>query len=130
MSRVRASAEKPKLPENFEADTWAKLQAAVRAVHAKESVAFSYEQLYRARAPRRPPRAPPPPPPKLGVDKRAGAPPPRPRRPPQGCEDLVLHKMGAGLYAKLLAEVDAHVGAQLTLLAVRCESLAPRAAAR
>jgi hypothetical protein len=31
----------------------------------------------------------------------------------------VLHKMGAGLYAKLMAEVDAHVAAQLTLLAVR-----------
>ena len=31
----------------------------------------------------------------------------------------MLHKMGAGLYAKLMAEVDAHVGAQLTLLAVR-----------
>ena len=31
----------------------------------------------------------------------------------------MLHKMGAGLYAKLMAEVDAHVAAQLTLLAVR-----------
>ena len=31
----------------------------------------------------------------------------------------MLHKLGAGLYAKLMAEVDAHVGAQLQLLAVR-----------
>ena len=66
-------AEKPKLPENFEADTWAKLQAAVHAVHAKEAVAFSYEQLYRVRAPRPPPRAPAAPPPKLGVVKRAAS---------------------------------------------------------
>ena len=80
MPRVRA--EKPKLPENFEADTWAKLQAAVRAVHAKEAVAFSYEQLYRVRAPPAPRRAPQPPPPKLGVDSAAdaAAPPPARRR--------------------------------------------------
>ena len=39
---------KPKLPENFEDDTWAKLQAAVRAVHAKQAVRHSLEELYRA----------------------------------------------------------------------------------
>ena len=39
---------KPKIPENFEAETWAKLRAAVRAVHAKQAVGHSFEELYRA----------------------------------------------------------------------------------
>eukprot|EP00775_Hariotina_reticulata_P012777 gene12777-12905_t len=39
---------KPKLPENFEDDTWSKLQAAVKAVHNKQPVASSLEELYRA----------------------------------------------------------------------------------
>eukprot|EP00878_Enallax_costatus_P001922 GHUV01002084.1.p1 GENE.GHUV01002084.1~~GHUV01002084.1.p1 ORF type:complete len:775 (+),score=225.89 GHUV01002084.1:456-2780(+) len=39
---------KPKLPANFEEDTWAKLQAAVKAVHNKQPVATSLEELYRA----------------------------------------------------------------------------------
>jgi cullin-4 len=38
---------KPKLPENFEEDTWSKLQAAVKAVHNKQPVATSLEELYR-----------------------------------------------------------------------------------
>ena len=39
---------KPKVPESFERDTWEKLRAAVRAVHAKSAVGFSLEELYRA----------------------------------------------------------------------------------
>ena len=39
---------KPKVPENFERDTWEKLRAAVRAVHAKQPVGHSLEELYRA----------------------------------------------------------------------------------
>ena len=35
-------------PSNFEADTWSKLRAAVRAVHAKRAVGHSLEDLYRA----------------------------------------------------------------------------------
>jgi len=42
-------AVKPKLPENFEQDTWVKLQAAVKAVHSKQPVASSLEELYRVR---------------------------------------------------------------------------------
>ena len=38
---------KPQLPENFEASTWSKLEAAVRAVHNKQHVATSLEELYR-----------------------------------------------------------------------------------
>jgi hypothetical protein len=40
---------KPQLPANFEAETWAKLQAAVQAVHHKQPVATSLEELYRVR---------------------------------------------------------------------------------
>jgi hypothetical protein len=40
---------KPKLPEDFEALTWSKLQAAVQAVHTKQPVATSLEELYRVR---------------------------------------------------------------------------------
>ncbi|KAE8913466.1 Cullin-4 [Phytophthora fragariae] len=38
----------PKLPETFEQDTWAKLQAAVHAVHAQQMSALSREELYRS----------------------------------------------------------------------------------
>lgn len=51
-------AEKPKLPEDFEARTWEKLRMAVQAVHAKKPVASSLEELYRVRAALRP-RPPP-----------------------------------------------------------------------
>lgn len=40
---------KPQLPEHFESSTWAKLEAAVRAVHSKQHVATSLEELYRVR---------------------------------------------------------------------------------
>jgi len=40
-------AEQPKLPANFEADTWAKLEDAVDAVHCKRTVSCSLEELYR-----------------------------------------------------------------------------------
>mmetsp|Transcript_6002 Transcript_6002/g.17169 ORF Transcript_6002/g.17169 Transcript_6002/m.17169 type:complete len:735 (-) Transcript_6002:2064-4268(-) len=36
------------LPDGFEEATWAKLQAAVRAVHNKEPVSTSLEELYKA----------------------------------------------------------------------------------
>jgi hypothetical protein len=41
------NAVKPKLPDDFEASTWSKLQAAVQAVHTKQHVATSLEELYR-----------------------------------------------------------------------------------
>lgn len=37
----------PRLPENFELATWAKLRAAVQAVHGKRPVTHSLEELYR-----------------------------------------------------------------------------------
>eukprot|EP00850_Spirogloea_muscicola_P010528 SM000062S19914 [mRNA] locus=s62:329855:335359:+ [translate_table: standard] len=39
---------KPKLPDNFEEATWRKIQTAVRAIQAKQPVAASLEELYRA----------------------------------------------------------------------------------
>lgn len=45
---IKPLRSKPRLPENFEAETWQKLQAAVHAVHAKRTVDHSLEELYRA----------------------------------------------------------------------------------
>jgi cullin 4 len=39
---------KPKLPENFEAMTWTKLESAIHAVNTKVSCSISKEELYRA----------------------------------------------------------------------------------
>eukprot|EP00743_Colponemidia_sp_Colp-15_P004129 GILK01004457.1.p1 GENE.GILK01004457.1~~GILK01004457.1.p1 ORF type:complete len:721 (-),score=162.74 GILK01004457.1:108-2270(-) len=38
----------PKLPDKFEENTWEKLQQAVTAVHNKQAVSCSLEELYRA----------------------------------------------------------------------------------
>jgi hypothetical protein len=40
-------AEKPKLPHNFEDITWAKIKEAVTAIHQKQPVSCSLEELYR-----------------------------------------------------------------------------------
>jgi hypothetical protein len=40
-------AVKPQLPDNFEETSWAKLSAAVDAVHNKRPVAVGLEELYR-----------------------------------------------------------------------------------
>lgn len=45
---IRGFDKKPALPSNFEEDTWAKLRDAVRAVHAKQPVSTSLEELYKA----------------------------------------------------------------------------------
>ncbi|KAK9826788.1 hypothetical protein WJX81_000888 [Elliptochloris bilobata] len=45
---IKPLKSKPKLPDGFEAETWAKLQDAVHAVHAKRPVSCSLEELYRA----------------------------------------------------------------------------------
>lgn len=39
---------KPTLPENFEEETWQKLRAAIHAIHGKQPVATSLEELYKA----------------------------------------------------------------------------------
>lgn len=48
-------AAKPKLPENFEDATWEKLKDTVQAVHAKQPVSTSLEELYRVTNPPPPP---------------------------------------------------------------------------
>ena len=40
-------ADKPKLPNNFEEVTWAKIKEAVTAIHLKQPVSCSLEELYR-----------------------------------------------------------------------------------
>mmetsp|Transcript_45216 Transcript_45216/g.98348 ORF Transcript_45216/g.98348 Transcript_45216/m.98348 type:complete len:737 (+) Transcript_45216:130-2340(+) len=44
---IKPLARKPALPANFEAETWAMLSSAVDAVHQKQPVPHSLEQLYR-----------------------------------------------------------------------------------
>ncbi|RUP46330.1 hypothetical protein BC936DRAFT_147076 [Jimgerdemannia flammicorona] len=39
---------KPKLPENYEAEAWTKLQTAVHAIHRSQPVSDSLEALYKA----------------------------------------------------------------------------------
>ena len=45
---IRGFEKKPSLPSNFEEDTWAKLRDAVTAVHSKQHVNTSLEELYKA----------------------------------------------------------------------------------
>eukprot|EP00270_Netrium_digitus_P009725 TRINITY_DN2975_c0_g1_i1.p1 TRINITY_DN2975_c0_g1~~TRINITY_DN2975_c0_g1_i1.p1 ORF type:complete len:809 (+),score=234.88 TRINITY_DN2975_c0_g1_i1:93-2429(+) len=45
---IKPFKERPKLPENFEELTWKKIRDAVRAIHTKQTVACSLEELYRA----------------------------------------------------------------------------------
>jgi hypothetical protein len=48
---LACATEKPKLPDDFQAVTWAKLRAALVAIHRHQPVAFSFEELYRVRTP-------------------------------------------------------------------------------
>mmetsp|Transcript_26420 Transcript_26420/g.74343 ORF Transcript_26420/g.74343 Transcript_26420/m.74343 type:complete len:737 (+) Transcript_26420:341-2551(+) len=45
---IKPLKSKPKLPAGFEEQTWAKLKATVLAVHSKQPVSSSLEELYRA----------------------------------------------------------------------------------
>mmetsp|Transcript_21859 Transcript_21859/g.74292 ORF Transcript_21859/g.74292 Transcript_21859/m.74292 type:complete len:749 (+) Transcript_21859:229-2475(+) len=45
---IKGFKAKPKLPENFEDETWGSLRAAVAAVHASTAVPLSFEQLYQS----------------------------------------------------------------------------------
>ena len=40
----------PKIPENFEQETWHKLKSAILAVFSKNISSISKEELYRVRA--------------------------------------------------------------------------------
>jgi cullin 4 len=44
---IQGFKKKPKLPSNFEDESWFKLQKAVRAIHAKQPIQTSREELYR-----------------------------------------------------------------------------------
>ncbi|CAM6082064.1 unnamed protein product [Calypogeia fissa] len=45
---IKPFKDKPKLPTNFEEVTWAKIKKAVMAIHLKQPVSCSLEELYRA----------------------------------------------------------------------------------
>ncbi|KAK9722077.1 hypothetical protein K7432_002964 [Basidiobolus ranarum] len=45
---IKSFKVKPKLPENYEADTWRKLKGAVNAIHESQPVPDSLEELYKA----------------------------------------------------------------------------------
>ena len=41
------ASEKPKLPENYQQETWEKLKDAVEAIHTQRSINASLEELYQ-----------------------------------------------------------------------------------
>ena len=45
---IKNLKEKPKLPENYEEETWAKLRGAITAIQHKQPIEQSLEELYRA----------------------------------------------------------------------------------
>eukprot|EP00245_Coleochaete_scutata_P015265 TRINITY_DN6730_c1_g2_i1.p1 TRINITY_DN6730_c1_g2~~TRINITY_DN6730_c1_g2_i1.p1 ORF type:complete len:826 (+),score=198.29 TRINITY_DN6730_c1_g2_i1:104-2581(+) len=45
---IKPFKDKPKLPDHFEETTWAKIKEAVTAIHQKQPVSCSLEELYRA----------------------------------------------------------------------------------
>jgi hypothetical protein len=47
MNNLAFCADKPKLPNNFEEVTWSKIKEAVTAIHLKQPVSCSLEELYR-----------------------------------------------------------------------------------
>ncbi len=47
LSFVSVDAEKPKLPDSFEEDTWLKLKLCINAVHTETPVGQSFEELYK-----------------------------------------------------------------------------------
>ena len=46
---IKPFKTQPKIPANYQQDTWEKLAVAVRAVNSKVAVAISKEELYRVR---------------------------------------------------------------------------------
>ena len=40
-------SDKPKLPENFQQETWQKLREAIDAIHKSHSIKSSLEELYK-----------------------------------------------------------------------------------
>ncbi|KAL5004108.1 hypothetical protein ScPMuIL_017564 [Solemya velum] len=45
---IKNFKEKPKLPDNYQQETWEKLQGAVEAIHTSHSIQASLEELYQA----------------------------------------------------------------------------------
>jgi len=45
---IKNFKEKPKLPENYQEETWKKLEEAVAAIHNSTAIQYSLEELYQA----------------------------------------------------------------------------------
>ena len=45
---IKNFREKPKLPENYQEETWKKLKEAVAAIHNSTAIRYSLEELYQA----------------------------------------------------------------------------------
>lgn len=45
---IKNFKEKPKLPDNYQQETWVKLQEAVNAIHTRHAIRSSLEELYQA----------------------------------------------------------------------------------
>ena len=45
---IKNFKEKPKLPENYQEETWKKLEEAVTAIHRSTAIQYSLEELYQA----------------------------------------------------------------------------------
>jgi hypothetical protein len=146
------AAEQPKLPANFEQDTWAKLEDAVDAVHCKRTVACSLEELYRVSRPKGPQpwaaqaqgvrarrvrvrvraatRA------RTRLQARARARvaatcvAPRGARCAQAVEDMCSHKMQDSLYKRLQAACDAHISRAMASLQEQASERRAAACAR
>jgi len=48
MFNVTFFTDKPKLPQNYQEETWEKLQEAVVAIQTSKSICYSLEELYQA----------------------------------------------------------------------------------
>ena len=48
MQKIIIFLEKPKLPENYQEETWEKLRDAVIAIQTSKSIQYSLEDLYKA----------------------------------------------------------------------------------
>ena len=44
---ISCCLDKPKLPENFQQETWQKLREAIDAIHKSHSIKSSLEELYK-----------------------------------------------------------------------------------
>jgi cullin-4 len=107
---IKPFKTQPKLPENYEHETWIKLQSAVRAVNNKIATEISKEELYRVSTllTRNTPRT-------LSCSENYHTMVNIYRQTllmrhfKQAVEDLCMHKLGAKIYENLHKECEDHI---------------------